>query len=207
MSNDLGRRSNTRKQRNIFVIVCEGEKTEINYFHGFNERYSPIRIEALHGSCTDPKNIILHARKMKRRYDIDFDYGDRIWCVFDVNSNEDHVLNTVDELSEKYGIPIALSNPCFELWFILHYVYLSHAITSGEALDRLKEHISGYEKSMDIFDIIENKIEIAIERAKRLNRKHIEAGRKLFSAESNPSTQAFKIVEEIFEMKRVSRGG
>ena len=204
MTNNRRRKAMTRRQRNIFVIVCEGEKTEINYFNGFNERYSTIVITPLHGRCTDPRSIVKYAYKEKKRLKVNIENGDRIWCVFDVDSNTNHDLRNTLELSEKYDIPIALSNPCFELWLILHYFYHSSTITHREAPDELRRYISDYEKGMDIFDLIKDQIPNAIENAILLNRLHDRDGTNFFSTESNPSSQVYRIIEEINNMKNKS---
>ena len=44
---------------------------------------------------------------------------DEYWCVFDVD--EHPYLNRALELARTSGISIALSNPCLELWFLLHF--------------------------------------------------------------------------------------
>ena len=47
---------------------------------------------------------------------------DEFWCVFDVEWPANHPgLNEAIEQARKSGIHLAVSNPCFELWLILHY--------------------------------------------------------------------------------------
>ena len=66
----------SRLPKNILVIVCEGEKTEIQYFNGFKERDSGLKIVSLHGKCTDPRNIVEFAKKQISRWDLNFEDGD-----------------------------------------------------------------------------------------------------------------------------------
>ena len=47
---------------------------------------------------------------------------DECWCVIDVEWPEHHPnLARAIELAESEGIQLAISNPCFELWLILHF--------------------------------------------------------------------------------------
>jgi len=162
-----------------------------------------IIIETLHRN-TDPQGIVNHAISLKKEGKLNTRNGDQIWCVFDVNSHQNHTLDMASQLAAKYKIPIALSNPCFELWLILHYIYHSYAITHDEAPERLGEYIPGYVKSMDIFYLVENLVNDAIANASRLNSIHNQDGTDLFSRESNPSSQVYHLVEEIFRMKKAS---
>lgn len=43
---------------------------------------------------------------------------DQVWIVFD--EDEHDKISEVIERSKTYGIGVAYSNPCFELWLILH---------------------------------------------------------------------------------------
>jgi hypothetical protein len=47
---------------------------------------------------------------------------DECWCVFDVEWPQNHPhLREAVQLAKDNGIRLAVSNPCFELWLILHF--------------------------------------------------------------------------------------
>ncbi len=47
---------------------------------------------------------------------------DEFWCVFDVEWPRNHPgLKEAIEQARQNGIQLAVSNPCFELWLILHF--------------------------------------------------------------------------------------
>jgi hypothetical protein len=47
---------------------------------------------------------------------------DECWCVFDVEWPRNHPnLDRALQLAEAGGVNVAVSNPCFELWLILHF--------------------------------------------------------------------------------------
>jgi hypothetical protein len=59
-------------------------------------------------------------------------------------------------------ITIVFSNPCFELWFLNHFVSHSHSLNSAQLLIELRKNIPEYKKSKDVFSLLKNKREIAI---------------------------------------------
>ncbi len=192
------RRERIREPKRKIVIVCEGEKTEINYFNGFKTRGSGVEIIPVHGRCTDPKSIVDFAEKRREsRWDIDPSKGDGLWCVFDVDENENHDLKNASEHAKTKNIQIALSNPCIELWFLLHYCQIWSQISRGDAKKRLKTFMRDYEKNKRINHLLEDKLAKAINNAKKLNEKYEREGIDLVSKESNPSSQIFQLIEFI----------
>ncbi len=195
------RKRGHRKPRRKVIIVCEGKKTEINYFNGLKTRNSGVEIIATYGKCTDPKSIIKYAEeRMKSKWSIDFDEGDGVWCAFDVDQNDDSTLKDTYEHAKTKNIQIALSNPCFEIWFLLHYKQIFSQITRQDTEKELKTFIKNYEKNQKINDILKEKLSHAINNAKKLNIIHETNSIPLFTRESNPSTQVFKLIEFIQQL-------
>jgi len=192
------RKEGIRKPERKVVIVCEGEKTEINYFNGFKTRGSGVEIIPIHGKCTDPKSIVSYAEeRMYCKWSIDLEEGDGVWCAFDVDENKNQTIKDTCEHAKAKDIKIALSNPSFELWFLLHYKDIFSPITRQDAIRELKTFISDYEKNKKINYFLLEKLSDAIIRAKQLNKKHQKENKELFSTESNPSTQVFELIEFI----------
>jgi hypothetical protein len=46
-------------------------------------------------------------------------WADEVWCVFDVD--EHPKLAEARDQANANGIQLAVSNPCFELWLLLHF--------------------------------------------------------------------------------------
>jgi hypothetical protein len=46
--------------------------------------------------------------------------ADEYWAVFDVDHHREEELTTAAALAERHGYQLAGSNPCFELWLLLH---------------------------------------------------------------------------------------
>lgn len=193
------RKLRTRIPRKVFIIVCEGEKTERIYFNRYKTRYSNLRIETPNSKCTDPINLAKFSKEQIKKEALDLKNGDAIWCVFDCDENTNKDIADACGIAGK-DIKICLSNPSFELWFLLHFSLIAAKLTRSEVIEKLKEHIPGYEKNIDYYDILLEDRPTATENAKKLIRMHEKNGVGLVSIESNPSTQVQNIVEEILRI-------
>ncbi len=101
------------------------------------------------------------------------------------------------EYAQNRNIQIALSNPCIELWFLLHFKQQRSNISRSEALEQIQKHIKDYEKKGKVFTFLEDKLPRAIKHAKQLNEMHERDGTPLLCCNSNPSSQVFELVEFI----------
>jgi len=196
MSGYKPRKIRGRIPRKVFVIVCEGEKTERTYFNRYKTRYSNLRIETPNSKFTDPINLAKFSREQIKKEALDLKNGDAIWCILDCDENTNEALSRACEVAGK-DIKICLSNPNFELWFLLHFSQIVSKISRSEVIEKLKKYIPSYEKNIDYYDLLLDRRSIAIENAKKAIGLHESNGVDLMSVKSNPSTQVHKIVEEI----------
>ncbi|MFP3872069.1 MAG: RloB family protein [Candidatus Aenigmatarchaeota archaeon] len=193
----MSRRVSLREPQSILVIVSEGEKTELKYFSNYRKRGCGLKIETPNTSKTDPLGLVKYAERQIRKNELEPDGDDEVWCVFDVDQNKENIKKAVDE-AEDNDINIALSNPCFELWFLLHFELRQTELSCDDTIDNLKKYLPDYSKNQDIFYEIVDKRDEAISHAKKLNEIHSERrNNELYSPESNPSTQVFKLIEYI----------
>lgn len=84
-------------------------------------------------------------RDAKSRRD-EFLAYDEVWCVFDVDEHPH--LHDARQQARDNGIDLAVSNPCFELWALLHFQDHTAHIERADARRRLKRHLPGYEKAL-----------------------------------------------------------
>jgi hypothetical protein len=129
-----------------------------------------------------------------------FDPGDQVWCVFDVDENTDDQLQKAKKEACKNRIGIAISNPCFEIWYYLHFTYGETNISRQDLIVKLEGHLKGYQKEADVYELLKEKQDVAINNAKRLNKFHEKNKNDLHSRASNPSTQVFQVLEIITTM-------
>jgi hypothetical protein len=72
------------KTRRWFLIVCEGEKTEPNYFKSFPVDPKVIKLD-IKGEGKNTKSLVEKAIELKNDSESDETY--RFWCVFDRDKN------------------------------------------------------------------------------------------------------------------------
>jgi hypothetical protein len=115
------RKAKTREVRVYFLIVCEGEKTEPNYFKSFktNVKSFVYTIDAF-GEASNTKDLV--KRTIKYRDNSSQEY-DSVWAVFDRDSFVPKNFNDAIQLAENNDIKVGWSNEAFELWYLLHFQY------------------------------------------------------------------------------------
>ncbi|MGP0062677.1 MAG: RloB family protein [Isosphaeraceae bacterium] len=167
-----GRRPPFREPLPIILIVCEGKKTEPEYFRGFvNACQNPrvkIEIAPEHGV---PRTLVESARAHKkeaetaasRQGDENLVY-DSVWCVFDVDDHP-HIADA-RQMARDNGIELAISNPCFELWLLLHFRESPGIQPRDTLLSMLASHAREYDKGVAYTTYSEGYPQ-AVERAKR----------------------------------------
>lgn len=184
-----------------FLIACEGESEKL-YFEALrdtvrNPRVSVKIINEVHRS--DPLQVVNKAKELsaiKNKKSILFEY---VWVVIDAD-----VANRFEKANEsaiKLGIFVGHSNPCFELWLLLHYKYQTSSAVPEQTIRLLKEKNSSYDKTNNKFfknlvgDI--EKVKTAIKNSKLLQSMHVQNGNM---KQSNPSTGVYELVEKIINI-------
>ena len=186
---NLKRRKNFRVLRKIFLIVCEGEKTEPNYFKGF--RVSK-RIIDIYGVGDNTENLVRKAIEIR---DNDGTSYDEVWCVFDRDSFPVQNFNNALSIANRNNIQVAYSNEAFEIWYILHFYYHDTA-TSRNQYKRMVTDRLGFEykkNDPNIYEQIIGMQENAIMNAKRLLNSYPNPN----PAIDNPSTKVHLLVSQL----------
>lgn len=130
----LSRRQGVREIKQSFLIVCEGEKTEPDYFKAFRMTTATVKAvgQAMNTMTLVNKAISIREadRQKKREYD-------QCWVVFDKDDFPAHDFNQAIQLAEKNGIRVAYNNQAFEYWFLLHYNLYTGPIHRNQYKDML----------------------------------------------------------------------
>ena len=198
ISNDRVRK--IRKWKNKILIAVEGtNKTEKIYFSNFDDGKKPYTITIAKGNDTDQLGMIKLLSKEIDKRDIDLSNGDIAFCVFDtdINTKKNKIIEDAINLAKEKGIRIITSTPCIELWFLLHFEYTAARLSNNSVIKRLKKYLPKYQKNINIFPDIKDKVYEAIERAKRLERFQLQNNKMIGMVEANPNTEMYKIVEEL----------
>jgi hypothetical protein len=133
-TSSLSRKQGVREIKQSFLIVCEGEKTEPDYFKSFRMTAATIKAvgEAMNTMTLVNKAIAIREadKKKKRLYN-------QCWVVFDKDDFPAKDFNQAIQFAEKNGFHVAYSNQAFEYWFLLHYNLYRGAIHRSQYKDML----------------------------------------------------------------------
>ena len=187
-SSNLKRKKAHMDPDQTFLIVCEGERTEPNYFESFELANAAVEID---GTGKNTQSLINHILKT---YDTK-DY-DQVWVVFDKDSFSSENFNAAIKRAQNKKINVAYSNEAFELWYLLHFHYYTTGITRDKYIEKLNNLLGHkYKKnSTSMYGEIKDKQYIAIRNAKKLMKKYQNGETP---SQMNPSTTVFMLVEEL----------
>lgn len=131
---DLSRRQGVREVKQSFLIVCEGEKTEPDYFKAFRMTAATVKAvgQAMNTMTLVSKAISIREADQKRKK-----VYDQCWVVFDKDDFPAKDFNQAIRFAEKNGFRVAYSNQAFEYWFLLHYNLYAGAIHRSQYKDML----------------------------------------------------------------------
>ncbi|RLD58685.1 MAG: RloB domain-containing protein [Bacteroidetes bacterium] len=201
----FAKQASKKKSRELvayFLIVCEGEKTEPNYFKYFPKRNGKIVYDLkFDGGGISTLKVVEKAIELrdssKQKYD-------RVWAVFDRDSFKSNSFNSAILKAKANNIECAWSNQAFELWYLLHFhnrITSMHRDEYKKAIEKainqkFKTNPFRYKKnSLDMYSTLKKhgNQEQAIKWARKLSNSFV--GEKY--SDFNPSTQVYKLVEEL----------
>ncbi len=205
------RRTEERNLRVYFLIVCEGEKTEPNYFKGIGKRLPPHTLSIIkmdvEGAGKNTRSLVNEAVRMKNNAAVKYD---RVWVVFDKDSFPDKDFDNAIHQARSKNIKCAWSNEAFELWYVLHFQTISHAMPREDYKQFIEKELKKrglkdfrYAKNAsDMFDILERYGD-RNEAAKRANKLLSGHADENSFAKMNPCTCVYQLVEEIFHPEEI----
>ena len=112
-----------KKSARLIVIASEGKDTESIYFDAVKENLcaSNVHMEVLRRDSgnSSPEHVHRQLNDFMKEYSIEDD--DELWMVIDRDRWPEAMLSRVAQLcSQNEQLHFCLSNPCFELWLLLH---------------------------------------------------------------------------------------
>jgi len=118
------KRSSGFRDAKLFVIASEGQKTETKYFENLvspDYYYNPrTHLEVLRRETTSssPKHVLKELNKFRSEYSLN--KNDELWLIIDSDRwPPGHLSDVLRECHQK-KYHVVVSNPCFELWLLLH---------------------------------------------------------------------------------------
>ena len=178
-----------QEQRSRFLIVCEGTKTEPQYFESFRAN---VQVESVGRGALE---VVDTAIRLRDEGDYRHPLLDYVWCVFDRDDVPADDFNAAIALARKEGLGAAYSNEAFELWYLLHFHYVDTGISRHDYIAKLSLLLGHpYRKnSLAIGRELEKRQPTAIANARRLSAQYDPPN----PAVDNPSTTVHLLVEEL----------
>lgn len=206
--------ANIQKERSeTWLFVCEGARTEPNYIKSLINyankitKESPLKLK-IEGVGRNTESLV---KSVEDFYDgVDLYKAQKkgilyakTFVVFDKDSFSHQQFNTAIQMAEQRGYIPLWSNECFELWFLLHFIYYD-ANNGRDAYFSCLSELLGikYEKAGDIFQRIHTseRLKNAMTYSKKLNKRTCC---EKSAAKRVPCTQVFRLIEEINEILKI----
>lgn len=175
----MGRKIRLSKEKQMkpnFFVFCEG-KTEIAYIKFLRSLYRvPIQVIPKKGKSNISKDDIGNSKR-----DYVTTNQDKTFLMFDLD-----VAGVLEHLQKIPDAELLVSNPCVELWFLLHYQEQKSKLTSKKCIQKLQSFTKDYKKgvlSEEEKNVLAANRDVAIKRA------------KLLEEYDNPSTTIYRLLE------------
>lgn len=201
------RKRKVSRTRKVFYIAMEGSVTERRYFDSLIKKYNLRNVYLLKKPKTrsSPTDVIKRLEKQmrNRRDDHGVSLVEKYWAVFDTDLRPIETLERVAAIAARKQIHLATSNPCFELWLLLHFGALRQmrgvegsAATGGcdKVIEYLKRKFDqNYDKSTFNSPAYMQKINEAIYNASESDSDDVDAWM------NSICTRVYKLVQSIID--------
>lgn len=192
---DFSRRTGGKPPRKVLTIICEGIRTEPEYFGELRKKHrlSTLDIQIVKGQGA-PQRIVEEGITHQKSAEV----GDEVWCVFDTENKANNLrFDAAIDQARKAPVFLAVSNPAFEYWCLLHFESTDRPFhDANDALNALRVHIPQYDKHAPFFHELEGRIPDALRNAQKLRQNSIEPWDEF----PNPSTGVDGLVRSIMGM-------
>ncbi len=191
-----------KRDATLVVIASEDRYAVKQYFEFFHSTRIQFRVlETEHGDSA-PSHVMARLSKFMKEYNLG--KGDQLWLVCDTDHwiEPAHVKNLVEvlRLCRQKEIGVALSNPCFDLWLLLHFDEFptNERLTCEQVGQMLRDKVGQYQKTRVYnLPVTQQGVVNAIRRAKSQNLSSGEIPMK-------PQTAVYQIIENLIERGVIS---
>lgn len=129
--NRLSRSRPKRFIRRTICIVVEGEKTEKEYFDDLVKERNRVAEERITVIAAGGGSVAQILSKAIEQLGLGHD---QVWCVLDADLFGKNKLDKSRlELALRSDVKVVFSNPCFEVWYRLHFSDSHGELANGNA--------------------------------------------------------------------------
>lgn len=190
----LDRDSGVVRDASLVVIACEDTHAVKQYFARFRTRKVQFRVLPTQDGRSSPQDVL--ARLDTFKSEVATEEGDSFWVCIDTDhwAQANHIGNLVEVLQQcrQKDYDVAISNPCFELWLLLHFDECpsSAALACSDVVAALRRAAGSYQKSKCARLAIEpSQVHLAVARAKKMDSDPDEI------LPSRPTTRIYRLIE------------
>jgi len=216
MNKRFKRKVKRRKEYSFIYIFTEGKKTEPIYFNFKKKqiekilRQKRIKIEINKNykggyNTTSLVDLAIDFKNKNKEFDLELD---ECWVVFDKDDFNKNFNSAINK-AIKNEINVAYSNEAFELWFLLHFSFMSSAIKRKDYNKKIEENYKKETKNkkykydkisgvLPLIDLIKDREKNAIINAKKLLKQFKN---ETSFVKKNPSTTVHLLVERLNKLK------
>lgn len=182
-------------------MSCEGISTEPEHIEALRQEPAvrdsasvEIRIDRT-ASGAAPLTLVDTAAEARDRYAQEQGETDEVGCFFDVEWPQNHPnLREAIHKAKARNVSLAISNPCFELWLMLHFEARTAWLDSDSA-GRLRGcHDKRPAKGLEGSEYMPRRT-FAVKRARALAAKHEGDGAEF--PDDNPSSGMYLLLDAI----------
>jgi hypothetical protein len=206
-----------KSKRRFYLIVCEGEKTEPNYFESLKNDLPKGVLNVcdvkIIGTGHNTVSLVKRAMSLRSKWQEQTNRTvDKLWIVFDKDSFSDQSFNSAIQtcIKNNPSVDCAWTNEAFELWYLLHFHYYNTGISRRQYQELIEKNFK--EKGLDNYSYVKNSTEMyslletfanretAIKNAVKLEKLYV--GQQNYSTQ-NPCTMIYKLVAELFGLEKI----
>lgn len=186
----LERASGVVRDASLIVVACEDTHVVKQYFKRFRTRKVQFVVLSTEDGRSSPRSVL--DRLDKFRDEEATEEGDQLWICIDTDHwvRENHIPNLMQVLREcrQKGYESAISNPCFELWLLLHFRdHSPDEATCDDIVRALRATNGAYQKNKcHLLQIDASNVAAAVERARKMDTGYLPA---------TPGTQVYQLIE------------
>jgi hypothetical protein len=186
--------------------MCEGAKTEPNYFKSIQSELPRKTIEIkILGEGRNTLSLVKSAIEARDRQAETGSYEfDKVWVVFDRDSFPPDSFDNAIRSATAHLIDCAWSNEAFEFWYILHFEYRNTGMSRTEYQGKLTELLGEpYQKNdPQMYQKLSRREGSWLRAAERARRLYIDfTASKTPPSQSNPCTTVYKLIEELDQFR------
>lgn len=124
-----------------FIIICEGQNREPDYFRffvGISSRVKIVPLESEQGSA--PMKLISAALAKEGELDTNAEV-DKVWFIIDTDRWREQLHEIREECDKRQHWRVAQSNPCFEVWLYFHAKAELPSLQNNAHCKNWKQHL------------------------------------------------------------------